>query len=64
MRKIVVLAVMAFWFISAVSAQEVATEKKFNYCELVCKKKLLSNKVKCFMDYGQHTSILNEKRKM
>ena len=64
MKKIMALVVLAFLFVTAVSAQEVATDKKFNYCELVCKKKLLSNKVKCFMDYGQHTTLLNEKRKM
>lgn len=64
MKKIVLMALAALLFVSVASAQEVATDKKFNYCELVCKKKLLSNKVKCFMDYGQHTSILNEKRKM
>ncbi len=58
------MVVMAFFCLAVATAQEVATNKQFNYCELVCKKKLLSNKVKCFMDYGQHTTIANEKRKM
>ena len=58
------MAILACAFVSVSFAQEAEGNKQFNYCELVCQKKLLSNKVKCFMDYGQHTTLLNEKRKM
>lgn len=64
MKKKIVLVIWMCLFVSISFAQEAVKNKQFNYCELACQKQLLSNKVKCFIDYGQHTTLLNEKRKM
>jgi hypothetical protein len=64
MKKKIVLVIWMCMFVSISFAQESVKNKQFNYCELACQKQLLSNKVKCFIDYGQQTTLLNEKRKM
>jgi len=61
MKKVLLLAVMAVFYLSSFSQESTDSIKvKFMYCEIVGTGSLFSTKVKIEIDYGQEVSFWNQ----